>query len=124
MVMDAMAADKKFAYQANKPISLKPSEYFERQCWLGASILRRSEVEQRKAIGVGKIMWGWDFPHIESDDWFSPQDSIRQVMGDVPESEMRAMIAGNAVEAYDLDIAKLQSIAQRIGPRIDELARA
>jgi len=124
MVMDAMAADKKFAYHANKPITLKPSEYFQRQCWLGASILRRNEVEMRHAIGIDKIMWGWDFPHIESEDWLSPQDSIRQVMGDVPEGEIRSMLAGNAIEAYDLDLAKLQPIAERIGPGIDALVRA
>jgi len=124
MVMDAMAADKKFAYHANKPISLKPSEYFQRQCWLGASILRRNEVEMRHAIGIDKIMWGWDFPHIESEDWLSPRDSIRQVMGDVPQGEISAMLAGNAVDAYDLDLAKLRPIADRIGPRLGELVRA
>lgn len=123
-VMDAMAADKKFAYHANKPITLKPSEYFQRQCWLGASILRRNEVEMRHAIGIDKIMWGWDFPHIESADWLSPCDSIRQVMGDLPQGEIRAFLAANAVEAYDLDLTRLQPIADRIGPRMTELVLA
>ncbi|MCB2079481.1 MAG: amidohydrolase family protein [Novosphingobium sp.] len=124
MVMDAMSMDRKFAYHATKTIKLKPSEYFQRQCWLGASILRRGEVEQRHAIGIDKIMWGWDFPHIESADWLAPKDSIRQVMGDLPEDEIRAMLAGNAVAAYGLDAAALLPVADRIGPTLRELAEA
>jgi len=124
MVMDAMAKDPKFAYHKNKPISLAPSEYFHRQCWLGASILRRNEVEMRHAIGLDKIMWGWDFPHIESPDWHTPMDSIRQVMGDAPDAEIRAMLSENAVAAYGLDAPRLQAIADRIGPTMGELVKA
>ena len=124
MVMDAMARDRKFAYHANKPISLPPSEYFHRQCWLGASIMRRGEVEARHAIGLDRIMWGWDFPHIESEDWANPKASIRQVMGDVPQAEIRAMLADNAVEAYGLDREGLMRVARRIGPVMDELVQA
>jgi predicted TIM-barrel fold metal-dependent hydrolase len=123
-IMDAMARDPKFAFHANGPLTLKPSEYFHRQCWLGSSLVHRREIEMRHAIGVDKMMWGWDFPHIESADWLTPQDSIRAVMQGVPEPELRAILAGNAVAVYDLDLARLSAIADQIGPRVDDLASA
>jgi hypothetical protein len=67
------------------------------------------------------MMWGWDFPHIESKDWLTPRENIRVVMKGVPENEFRAILGGNAVEAYHLDRAKLQTIAQRVGPAMSEL---
>ena len=123
-IMDAMARDPKFAFHANGPLKMKPSEYFHRQCWLGSSLVHRREIEMRHAIGVGKMMWGWDFPHIESADWLAPQDSIRAVMAGVPEAELRAIVAGNAAAAYDLDLARLRPLADRIGPRLADLVSA
>jgi predicted TIM-barrel fold metal-dependent hydrolase len=124
LIMDAMAKDPKFAFSANSQLSLKPSEYFRRQCWLGSSIVHRREIEMRQAIGVDKMMWGWDFPHIESADWLRPQDSIRTAMQGVPVAEMRSILAENAATAYALDLARLEPIAERIGPRVEELVSA
>jgi predicted TIM-barrel fold metal-dependent hydrolase len=123
-IMDAMARDAKFAFHENSQLTMKPSDYFRRQCWLGSSLVHRREIELRHAIGVDKMMWGWDFPHIESADWLAPQDSIRRVMDSVPEAEVKAMLAGNAVEAYGLDIARLRTIADRIGPSASALVTA
>ena len=121
MWMDAMAAMPKFAYSERNPLTMKPSEYFARQCWLGSSLVSKHEIDLRHAIGVDKMMWGWDFPHIESADWLTPWDNIRQVLEGVPGDEARAILAGNAVRAYQLDVSKLQPIADRVGPRVSEL---
>lgn len=124
MMMDHIVTDRMYAFGEGGHLSMKPSEYFRRQCWIGSSILSRPEVEMRHAIGVDKMMWGWDYPHIEAEEWLAPQDNLRRLMQGVPEAEMRAILAGNAIEAYRLDAAKLQPIAERIGPRIGELVSA
>jgi predicted TIM-barrel fold metal-dependent hydrolase len=103
---------------------MKPSDYFRRQCWLGSSLVHRREIEMRHAIGVDKMMWGWDFPHIESADWLAPRDSIRTVMQGVPKAEVKAILAGNAAEAYGLDYSRLQPVAERIGPGLADLISA
>ena len=100
---------------------MKPSEYFARQCWLGSSLVSKHEIDLRHAIGVDKMMWGWDFPHIESADWLTPRDNIRQVLEGVPGDEARAILAGTAAAGLPLDVSKLQSIADRVGPRVSEL---
>lgn len=66
-------------------------------------------------------MWGWDYPHIENADWLTPRENIRALMQGVPEDELRALVAGNAVAAYGLDAGSLAGIAARVGPRVGEL---
>ena len=46
-------------------VKMKPSGYFERQCFLGSSIFSLAEVQARHQIGLGKIMIGADYPHHE-----------------------------------------------------------
>ncbi|MCH7554166.1 MAG: amidohydrolase, partial [Chloroflexi bacterium] len=50
---------------SQKTLSLAPSEYWDRQCYVGAMFRDRTEREARRDIGVGKIVWGSDYPHIE-----------------------------------------------------------
>ncbi|CAN7617349.1 amidohydrolase family protein [Phenylobacterium sp. LjRoot219] len=123
-MMDHQVSDPKYAFGARGHLPLKPSEYFERQCWLGSSLVSRPEIEARHVIGVKKMMWGWDYPHIESRDWLTPRENLRKVLQGVPEPEVRAILAGNALEAYGLDLGKLEPIAARIGPRVEEIVAA
>ena len=47
-----------------RQLPLSPSEYFARQCYV-SPFLGQEEAEARDAIGVDKLMWGSDYPHIE-----------------------------------------------------------
>jgi predicted TIM-barrel fold metal-dependent hydrolase len=120
-MMDHIVTDRKYSFSEGRHLALKPSEYFRRQCWIGSSIVSRPEIEMRHAIGVDKIMWGWDYPHIESADWLTPRDNLRKLMKGVPEGELKAILGGNAIQAYKLDIATLLPIAELVGPRVSEL---
>ncbi len=124
MMMDHVVTDRKYAFWGEGHLSLKPSEYFARQCWLGASIVSRPEIELRHRIGVDRLMWGWDYPHIEAPDWLSPKDNLQRLLAGVPEHEVRAILAGNAIEAYRLDAKLLDGFAARIGPAVAEVVTA
>src|SRR5262249_11433110 len=54
-----------------------PSEYWRRQCFVGASFLTQREVVLRDAIGVDSIMWGSDFPHAEG-TWPHTREKLRE----------------------------------------------
>jgi predicted TIM-barrel fold metal-dependent hydrolase len=97
------------------------SEYWQRNCWFGASLLMPSDMALRDQLGVDTIMWGADYPHTEGSFPHS-RLGLRLVFGDVPEQEVRRMLAGNAADVYDLDLGKLQAIADQIGPTVDEIA--
>jgi predicted TIM-barrel fold metal-dependent hydrolase len=98
----------------------RPSEYFARQCWVGASFMSHAECAERHAIGVDRIMWGSDYPHVEG-TWPHTTASLRKTFDGVPTTELRAMLGENAVRCYHLDGPQLRAVADRIGPPIDDL---
>ena len=118
--MDYTVADPMFVLGERKHLELTPSEYFQRQVWLGATLISRPELELRHAIGVPKLMWGSDYPHLES-HWPHTREKLREVMQGIPEAEVVAMVGTNAVEAYKLDAAQLMPIAEKIGPALGEV---
>ncbi len=102
-------------------LHLKPSEYWARQCHLGSSFIRRPEVEQRDGVGVDRIMWGSDFPHLEG-CWPYSRHHLRLAFAGVPEDDVRAMVGGNAARVYAFDLNQLTPLAEQFGPSPDEVA--
>ena len=97
-----------------------PSEYFARNCYLGSSPLRLSECEMRYQIGVDRIMWGNDFPHIEGTYPYTIE-AMRYVFAGVPEPEIRSILGGTAAKVYGFDLDRLAPEIARVGPTIDEV---
>jgi predicted TIM-barrel fold metal-dependent hydrolase len=99
----------------------RPSTYFDRHVMLGGSLMRRFEAEMRDEIGVDRMMWGVDFPHLEG---AAPvhRDVMRHVLGGLPEADIRRILGGNAIELWDFDAELLQSVADRVGPTVADLS--
>ena len=93
----------------------RPSEYFHRQVFLGASCMPRREAELRQQIGIGNIMWGSDYPHPEG-SWPYTREQMVETFHGLPEEEVAAMLGGNAARFYGFDTGKLAPIAARVGP--------
>jgi predicted TIM-barrel fold metal-dependent hydrolase len=111
-----------FGAEVMSRLSLKPSEYWARQCHLGSSFIRQAEVPLRGEVGVDKIMWGSDFPHREG-CWPYSHQHLRMAFADVDPDEVQAMVGGNAAQLYGFDLDQLAPIAARVGPRVDEVSR-
>jgi predicted TIM-barrel fold metal-dependent hydrolase len=101
-------------------ISLKPSEYFGTNIFIGASTPSTEEVERRHEIGVDAFMWGNDFPHPEG-TWPHTRESIRESFRDVPPEEAARMLGRTTAAVYRFDIDKLASVVARIGPTHHEV---
>jgi predicted TIM-barrel fold metal-dependent hydrolase len=102
-------------------LSLRPSEYWARQCYVGSSLMTRRECERRHQIGVPTIMWGSDFPHAEG-TWPNTARRLHEAFDGVPEAELRPMLGETAARVYGLDLAALAPLAERIGPDPAEFA--
>jgi predicted TIM-barrel fold metal-dependent hydrolase len=101
-------------------LSLTPLEYWQRNCYIGASMLPRSDVRYRHVLGVDRVMWGDDYPHPEgATDYVA--DALRTTMWDVREVECRAMLAGTAAAVYGFDLEALTPLAARIGPKLADV---
>ena len=96
-------------------LSRKPSEYFRRNVFVGASCMARREVELRREIGLKNILWGSDYPHPEG-TWPTTRRHLVETFRGVPEEELGLMLGGNAAGVYGFDVEKLSPLVARIGP--------
>ena len=98
-------------------LSRTPREYFERQCFIGASFLTPHEGQFRRQLGVGKLMWGSDYPHLEG-TWPDSLRALRETFGGWDEAEIRAILGENAARVYGFDVSALRKLADEIGPSL------
>ena len=102
-------------------LQLRPSEYWQRHCHVGASFLSRSEAELRNEIGLDNVLWGADYPHIEGTQPYT-RESLRATFCGLPDADVRKMLSGNAARVYGFDLEALQRVADEVGPSPDDLA--
>jgi predicted TIM-barrel fold metal-dependent hydrolase len=104
-------------------LSLRPIEYFRRQCCLGASFLTPAEGEDRHRIGLDRLMWGTDYPHLEG-TWPNTMDSLRKTFATYPEDEIRPMLGETAPAVYGFDRAVLDAVSEKISAELAEIRAA
>ena len=107
---------------ASGMLTMLPSEYFDRNCAIGASNTRRRELERRYEIGVGNIMWGNDFPHPEG-TWPYTREFLKDRFWDIPIDETAQILGLNQAQFYGFDVDRLQPIADRVGPTPEDLGQ-
>ncbi|MEZ5569298.1 MAG: amidohydrolase family protein [Halioglobus sp.] len=105
-------------------LTMPPSDYFRRNCWIGASALfDEGSTAVRHEIGIDRVMWGTDYPHPEG-SWPKTREKLLTYMKGLPETEIEAMLGGNALHCYQLDADALNALASRIGPLKDDFVDA
>ena len=72
-------------------------------------------------LAPGRFMWGNDYPHDEGSGPYT-KETLRAVFHDVPEAELRDVLAGNAAKLYGFDLDALAPLAAQYGPTVEELA--
>ena len=104
-----------FGGQAVANMSLTPSEYFNRQCFIGASFLRPAEAEIARSVGVERIMWGSDYPHIEG-SYPHTREHLRLTFAQMTPEETTTMLTNNAAKVYKFDLEALAPLAEKFCP--------
>ena len=122
LVFERDHGSKKLGKALDANLTMRPSEYFDRNCFIGASNTQRKELARRYEIGVGNIMWGNDFPHPEG-TWPHTAEFLASAFGDIPEDETRRMLGLTAAEVYGFDTEALQPLVDRIGPTAEALGQ-
>ena len=72
-------------------LNMRPRDYFEKHVWMGGSLMKRYEAEMRHEIGIDKLMWGADYPHLEG---AAPvhRETLRYIFGGMPEEDLRRIL--------------------------------
>lgn len=81
-------------------IKTKPSEVFRRQIYVDFWY-ERAGIELRHNVGVDKIMWESDYPHIAS-TYPKSWSFVDRTLTGVPEDESKKMLYENALKLYGL----------------------
>lgn len=78
-----------------------PSEYLKEHAHWGF-FEDRVGVKLRHEVGVERMMWSTDFPHVVT-RWPHSLATLESQMAGVPQEERWKMVAGNAIEFFKLD---------------------
>jgi predicted TIM-barrel fold metal-dependent hydrolase len=108
-------------YSDDQVVKRSAAEYFHQNVWMGVSNPGPADVAARDEIGVGRFMWGSDYPHDEGSHPYT-REHLRARFSDVDPSEVRMMLSENAAALYDFDLEALAPLAAEIGPTVGEIA--
>lgn len=78
----------------------KPSEYFRRNLWFVAEPEERTIASALELVGEDRILWGSDFPHIDSH--VDAPGQVKQRLGHLPEHLQHAVLGDNARKLFRL----------------------
>ena len=106
---------RKFGDAFKLDLSMRPSDYVDRNCFFAASTPGVDEIERRHAIGVGNLLWGNDLPHPEG-TYPHTRKWITERFRDVPPDEAARILGRNAADVYRVDVDALAELVERIGP--------
>ena len=113
---------KKMSRLLEGDLTMPPSAYFDRNCFIGATTTERRELARRYEIGVPNMLWGNDYPHPEG-TWPNTRKWLRHAFWDIPIDETRQMLGLAAAEIYNFDLAALAPLVARIGPTPADLGQ-
>jgi len=120
--LDRTALTRVFRAQVEEFLPLTPRQYFERQVYVCASFMSEWEFEHRDEIGVDRVLWGSDLPHLEG-SYPETREYLRMAAAGVPAEDMRLILGENALKCYDfLNESQLRGIAAKVGPTVAELS--
>lgn len=83
------------------PTSMKPSEYFYRQCLVSADPDETVIAPIIEAVGADYFVWASDYPHIDAS--FGVVGEIRSRLTPLSEEDQAKVLGLNAVRFYGLD---------------------
>ena len=81
-------------------MTLRPSEYFQRQCWIAMDPDDEFASFVIQYLGPDKVVWAYDYPH--SDSPTDPVKNLKKTLKDLPQEAQRKVAGGNAIGLYDL----------------------
>ena len=85
----------------NRKLPRRPSEYMH-EFFPAAFISDPFAIANRQRIGVERMLWSSDYPHITS-DWPFSWKTINSQFSEVPADERHAILAGNSLQLFKFD---------------------
>jgi uncharacterized protein len=81
-------------------LTMKPSEYFDRQCVISADPDETQTSAVIDRIGDDKLIWASDYPHIDAE--MNVLVSLETQIGHLPEDSQNRILGGNCLRFYGM----------------------
>ena len=94
-------------FSFDMPMTMKPSDYFRRQCWISAEPIERGLGVVAQLVGTDRFMWGSDWPHPEGH--MEPVRKIKENITSLSEGDQRKVLGENALALYRME-APVQTV--------------
>jgi predicted TIM-barrel fold metal-dependent hydrolase len=103
----------------------RPSEYWVRQCYMGATTPSILEQEMRHELGPDRFMYGTDFPHVSS-PWGVSLEYLQATFPQTgyTEEQLRSVLGVSAAKLYELDVQKLAPLVEDHGLHVHDILGA
>jgi predicted TIM-barrel fold metal-dependent hydrolase len=85
-----------------KPLERRPSDYVREHIYFSVQHVERVAVELRHHVGVNRMMFATDFPHIEC-DWPNTRPFAEKLFAGVPRDEAWRIAGANMLEFFHLE---------------------
>jgi len=89
-------------------LSLAPSDYFRRQCWVSFDPGERTAGVLGPLCGADRFIWASDFPHSDA-RYPGVVDELREHNGGLPDDARRGLFGLNALEMYHMPVPTSQA---------------
>ena len=93
--------DEKYAINGfTTPMKRKPSEYFQRNCWIAMDPDDTTAEANIAKLGSERFLWAYDYPH--SDSITEPVTKLKQTLAPLSSEDQNKVIGQNALKLYNL----------------------
>ena len=82
------------------PMKMKPSEYFQRNCWISMHPDDKMALFNVEQLGAEKLMWAYDYPH--SDSVTEPKAKLDENLAPLHATQRESIIGSTAIALYGL----------------------
>jgi predicted TIM-barrel fold metal-dependent hydrolase len=87
-----------FQELTSEAVTMLPSEYFKRQCWVAVEIEEPCLRQVVEAVGISQLLFGTDFPH--PDHLHFDISNITESCPDLSHNELKAMLETNPTRFF------------------------
>ena len=99
--MDRMNEFLESYHWAAAPLSLEPSDYFRRQCWISFDPGEKTAGALAPIVGGDRFIWASDFPHSDA-KYPGVVDELREHNATMPDADRLGLYGLNALDMYGL----------------------
>lgn len=82
------------------PLRMRPSEYFQRQCWISVEPDEMTTPVMVDLLGEDRFIWASDYPHVDAS--FGVVKSLRERISTLSAGAQRKILGKNATSLYGL----------------------